>query len=408
VNEPLFVASVEQMVGELVLQVYVHRLRGGDERGARLSAERALERLLSRGLPTARGPGGALLLDPYATMNSLKARAGEPADEAWTDWVETARVNAMSLPKAPHRYRLTMVREWRLPAQRGGRDIVLRLPLPLRGSLAGTPDVRLLEPEGALVARRDEPGRVELRLDAAAVRGVARAEMTVDFVSGETDHVETDETPEALAASDDLWRRPVEGLIAPSAAITEFARGLPGGPDAPRELAVAAFDRLMSVLRLGDLHRDHLDGADRLGALLGTAWVDCALAANLFVAACRARGVPARIVSGFLLHRAFLAPHFWAEARLEQGRWVPFDLGGWDCCEGNPADPAWGGLFRGRVDARFLAEVAPRHFTGWGSARPPERWFRLFGVHGDGVRHTLHAFPGGDLFQGDELYLSVL
>jgi hypothetical protein len=156
------------------------------------------------------------------------------------------------------------------------------------------------------------------------------------------------------------------------------------------------------------LHRDHLASDDPLAGLLDSAWVDCALAANLFVALCRARGIPARMVSGFLLHRAFPAPHFWAEALLEGERWVPYDLGGWDYCEGDAADPEWGGFFRGRVDARFLAEVAPRGFTGWGSARPPNRWYRTFAPCEGGVDHLLHELPSREPFQADRLSLELL
>jgi hypothetical protein len=401
---PLFVASVEQVVEELLLQVYVHRLRAGDGEGARRRAERALERMLSRGLPSARGPNGNLLLDPYLSCNSLKARAGEPFDEAWDDWVEAARCNATSLPIAPHRYRVNLTRTWRLPPLPKDRPVVLRLPLPRRGAVRGTPEARLVEPEGAFIERRDEEGRVELRLDAARVRGVACAELSVEFIGGE----QLEAAAEEAASGVDLWLKPIEGLIGPSRTLEALASELPGGSQAPRQFAYAAFDHLMAVLRLGDLHRDHLSATDPLGSLLSSAWVDCALAATVFTALCRMRGIAARVVSGFLLHRAFPAPHFWAEARLEEGRWVPFDLGGWDYCRGDPHDPAWGHFFCGRVDARFLAEVGPRNFTGWGSARPPPRWFRLFALRGDGVEHTLHALPDGELFQGDRIALTVL
>ena len=400
---PIFVASVEQVVAEIVQQVYIHQHRTGDPGGAQRHAELALERLLSRGLPRDTGAQGELLLDPYLAMNSLKARPGEPADETWHDWVAASRVNATSLPVEPHRYRLSIARQWRLPALPQSRPVVLRLPLPIRGALRGTPEVRVLEPEGLPFVRRDEAGRVELRLDPALIRGRAHVEMSVEFVSGES--LEIDE-PAPTAEDRELWLKPSEGLIAPSQRLTALARTLPAG--CPRQTADAAFNHLLSVLRLGDLHRDHLASIDPLAELLDSAWVDCALAANLFVALCRSRGIPARMVSGFLLHRAFPAPHFWAEALLEGDRWVPYDLGGWDYCQGSFAEPNWGGFFRGRVDARFLCEVAPRGFTGWGSARPPNRWYRTFAPCEGGVVHTLHELPSREPFQTDYLSLEVL
>ncbi len=99
---------------------------------------------------------------------------------------------------------------------------------------------------------------------------------------------------------------------------------------------------------------------------------------------------PARLVSGFLIHPANIGPHAWTEARLAPGLWVPFDFGSWCYSAGNPEDPQWGGFYRGRIDARFLAETAPREFTGWGSAPPPQSWYRLESLEGERIVHTLY------------------
>jgi hypothetical protein len=405
---PILAASLDDVLELLVVQVWVYQARGGDRAGARARAERAVERLLSRGLPQARAGDGTMLLDPYATCNALKTRAGEHADEAWIDWLETLRRNAVSLPPAPHRYRFHLNREWRLPSPPPGRAIVLRLPLPLRGQL-GTPQVRLLEPAGALMERRDEAGRVELRLDPQRVRGSVVVEMAVDLVAGETrELVGPSASDPAAAAEEELWLRPSEGLIGPSPTVAALARDLPGGPGAARELARAAFDRLISLLQFGDVHREHLDREDPLGGLLKSSWADCALFSTLFVAICRARGVPARLVSGFLLYQAEPSPHHWAEVLVEPGRWVPYDFGTWDYSAGDTRDPVWGAFFRERIDGRFTAEVAPRHFTGWGSARPPERWLRLQRLTGDRYEHTLRVLPSGELFQRDLVAVETL
>jgi hypothetical protein len=164
----------------------------------------------------------------------------------------------------------------------------------------------------------------------------------------------------------------------------------------------------MTHLRFGDVHRADLDQDDPLGGLLQTRLADCVLGSSLLVALCRARGIPARMASGYLLHPANLGPHSWAEVRLAPDLWVPFDYGSWCYCAGDPSDPVWGKFFRGRIDARFLAELAPRDFTGWGSAPPPKRWFRLERLRGDRIEHTLHALPEGSLFRRDLLELQTL
>ena len=54
------------------------------------------------------------------------------------------------------------------------------------------------------------------------------------------------------------------------------------------------------------------------------------------------------------------------------------------------------------------AEVAPREFTGWGSAPPPDRWYRLEKLDGQRIVHTLHSLPDNRLFRRDALELEVL
>ncbi len=134
---------------------------------------------------------------------------------------------------------------------------------------------------------------------------------------------------------------------------------------------------------------------------------DCVLGSSLLVALCRAQGIPARLLTGYLLHPANIGPHSWAEARLGTDLWVPFDFGSWCYSAGNVDDPEWGGFYRGRIDARFLAETAPREFTGWGNAPPPERWYRLESLDGDRIVHTLHSLPDNKLFRRDTLDLKI-
>jgi hypothetical protein len=164
----------------------------------------------------------------------------------------------------------------------------------------------------------------------------------------------------------------------------------------------------MTHLRFGDVHRSELDPVDPLGGLIRSLRADCVLGSSLLIALCRAQGIPARLLTGYLLHPANPGPHSWAEVRLSPDRWVPMDYGSWCYCAGNPDEPLWGNFFRGRVDARFVAEVAPRQFTGWGSAAAPERWYRLERLRGRQIEHTLHALPDNTLFRRDLLDLQIL
>ncbi|MHC4742366.1 MAG: transglutaminase-like domain-containing protein [Planctomycetota bacterium] len=53
---------------------------------------------------------------------------------------------------------------------------------------------------------------------------------------------------------------------------------------------------------------------------------DCTDYTDLFVALCRANGIPARHVQGFLAFSADTLKHSWAEVYTEQFGWVPFDV----------------------------------------------------------------------------------
>jgi hypothetical protein len=406
----ILVASADDIIEQIIIKCWLHQARAGDHAGARQQAERTLERLLARGLAYKNGPGGALLLDPYAANNAVMSRAGDAADESWPFWQETTRRNAASLPAEARNYRFTMRREWHAYAVSPGRPLVFRMPLPLRGTQRGPAKVRLIHPADALIDLRETPGRVELRLDAAATNGPVVAELEVAFVGGEVRDTSAPSAPlgEGVGPQDHVWLREREGLIAPSPAIAALAAEMGRESATARDFVLAVWDRLIGKLRIGDVHRDDLDPDDPLGALLQGRVADCVLASSLLVAICRARGIPARVLSGFLLHPANLAPHSWAEVRIGADNWVPFDLGTWAYCAGNPHDPDWGHYFFGRLDARFIAEIAPRDFTGWGSAPPPAHWYRLERLCGDKIEHTLHALPDGTVTRRDIIGLEML
>lgn len=402
------VVGADEIIEQLLIQCWLFEALAGDRAAARRQAERTLERLLSQGLPHATGTSG-LRLDPYAAANWIKCRAGELTDEAWQAWQSTTRRNAVSLPREPCQYEFSMQREWHSYTVTPGRPVILRLPLPLRGAELGPAEIQLLEPHGARVDIRALGDRVELRLDPPAAAGPIIARMRVAFVAGDlVDSGSPAALPDSAVSGDDsLWLRDREGLVVQSAAVTALAANLAQQCADHRQFVHAAWRWLMQQLRFGDVHRGALDPDDPLGGLLTTRRADCALGSSLLIALCRARGIPARLLSGYLLHPANPGPHAWAEVRLAQDLWVPVDFGSWCYCAGNADDPDWGSFYLGRVDARFVAEIAPRQFTGWGSAPPPAQWYRLERLDGQAIEHTLHALPDNTLFRRDRLTVTM-
>lgn len=403
-----YVVGPEEIIEQLMIQCWVFEARGGDRAAARRNAEQTLERLLSKGLPCENGPRG-LRLDPYAAANMIKTRVGGLDDDSWSAWQQTTRRNAVSLPREPQRYELTLRREWHGYTQTQGRPVVLRVPLPSRQTQSGPAVVRMIEP-GSAAEVRETSGRVEIRLDPAQVSGPVIAEVCVQFVAGDAVDSLAPAAPlgSEAGAEEQVWLRDREGLVVTTPEISALAATLAHGCTDTREYLHAVWRWLMTELSFGDWHRQDIDANDPLGWLLKTRRADCFLGSSLLIALCRARGIPARLVTGFLLHPANIGPHSWAEVLLSPGAWVPYDFGSWCYSAGNPDDPQWGNFYRGRADARFLAETAPREFTGWGSAAPPPHWYRLESLDGDRIVHTLHSLPDNRLFRRDTLDVKVL
>jgi transglutaminase-like putative cysteine protease len=81
------------------------------------------------------------------------------------------------------------------------------------------------------------------------------------------------------------------------------------------------FRFVVSHMKYGG-YRSHADGALRAFVnQLG----DCTEYTDLFVALCRAGGLPARHVTGYITSRGDTPKHSWAEVYTRRHGWVPFD-----------------------------------------------------------------------------------
>jgi transglutaminase-like putative cysteine protease len=117
----------------------------------------------------------------------------------------------------------------------------------------------------------------------------------------------------------------------PYTVVTEAIRDFAGPFEAPAEKdrIQALHDIMLGVAdevayRPGDTHVQ-TTGAEALEQGAGV----CQDLAHIFCAACRALGIPARYVSGYLTqgldHQAHAASHAWAEAFVDSLGWVGFD-----------------------------------------------------------------------------------
>jgi hypothetical protein len=186
--------------------------------------------------------------------------------------------------------------------------------------------------------------------------------------------------------------------------VTALAEELAGHVADPGDAVRAFWDHLMDRMRCGAVHYHDIDMARPMDWQLDHGWYDCETGAALLVSLCRARGIPARMVSGYMLYPPAPTYHFWAEIWL--GDWVPFDLLSWDL-SGGGRDPAWRNIFAGALDYRMPVQRLPRHFVGPMSVRLPPRWHILASALPEGIRIGVHDMGSGEAAFSDDISVSV-
>jgi hypothetical protein len=278
-----------------------------------------------------------------------------------------------------------------------GTKLRLRAPRPLDGNYLK----RLVTTPWAQAASKPEivegPGRMEAKLttagEPAAILG-ARWDFTVRAQQGggggDLDR--------------DLYLKQQEGLIVVTQEIRERARAMapPGTP--PLEAIRAFWEYLNRELIFGSMHYDQIDLKRPCDQILEEGWFDCQTGASVLIALCRASGIPARMVSGYLLYPRAPLKHYWMEAWLEDGGWTPFDLISWDISEGGK-DIGWRDHYFGKVDYRLMTDRMPREFAGALGVPLPPAWHLLQQPVDCGVKGLFCAI-GGKMVYSDVVQIT--
>jgi hypothetical protein len=190
-----------------------------------------------------------------------------------------------------------------------------------------------------------------------------------------------------------LYLSEQEGLIVVSERIRALAHSLAGNHSPALDAVRAFWEYIIGTLIFGSIHYDQIDLALPCDWILDSGWFDCQLAASLFVALCRARGIPARVIGGYLLFRVAPMKHYWAEAWIEGQGWTPLDFMGWDLSLGG-RDVGWRDRFFGRLDYRLICERMPREFTGPLGVPVPEAWYMLQSARKGGSENSFMDVSG--------------
>src|SRR5581483_1398091 len=179
----------------------------------------------------------------------------------------------------------------------------------------------------------------------------------------------------------ELYSRPSEGLIKVSDRVRSVADALAGADADAATLVWRFWNFLHDEFTFGIVRYDELDPAHPVDWALEHRYFDCQLGAALFCSLCRARGLPARMVGGYLLRMASPSIHTWLEVWIEGVGWVPFDLATWKLSDGG-RDKEWRDYYFGQLDHRLTTQRPPRLFNGLGDVRLPRAWQMLFSLDG--------------------------
>jgi Transglutaminase-like superfamily len=355
-------ASETQIRDFILLSGWAFEFQAG-ESGLEEKAAEALDRFVALGLPFRQSQKGRRF-DPVETLNFIKWMGLAGKDFFWVDrFVETGR-RLVRAQASAGRYSVALRRTVNIEPLNGQGAVRLRLPIPLVSPSLS--NLTIVGASAGPLATRIGADRIEARGPRPAGRE-ATLEARFSFsVSSEAVDRDRGGLERCLA--------PNEGLIQVTPRISALADACAAGVATPAETVRRFWDFILDNLCLGAVHYDAVASAPSAGEwALNSGWFDCRVGSALLASLCRARGVPARLLSGYLLYPAAPTFHFWVEVWLGPEGWTPFDLMGSDLSVGGRGT-AWRDHFAGRVDARMTTTCMPLRFTGSPGVRYPPLW----------------------------------
>ncbi len=363
--------------------------------GVRAAAvtRQSLNQWIAMGLGVRADLHGERRFNPVEVVNVLKRLGLEGRDPFWSErYVGTGRrlVTDLSSSSDTDKFIVHFRRTFNLRTVPAGKGLRLRVPLPLKSVHGEGLDVRPFAEGSPAATLSVSEGRLEARLVASGQESVTvGARLSFSAQPPAPDRT----SPASLAP----YLKPRDGLVVISNRVNELARSLaPRGANALSTIR-AFWNYMLDDLNCGAIHYDQVRADAPCDVVLETGWYDCQLGSALFIALCRARGIPARLVSGHVLYRRAPTNHYWAEVWLGEMGWTPFDFLSWDLSLGG-RDPLWRDTFYGRIDSRMITQLLPFEFTGSIGVTIPVAWHILQIAKDGGVDISLVAADGEPVY----------
>ncbi len=390
------------MARSLLIAALPYELAAGEVAKTDNIVSEALEAWIGSGLKFGLSADGKRLFDPVEVFNHMKWEGLMGRDGFWSrHFIPTARAftrqsagvdGRLPKPLEKKRFSVELRRKFSFRNPAPARKLRLRLPLPLP-SHAQDIEISPISPDGigSSISRSD--GRLEFQVE---MKDPGSVEIGAGLSFTANGAVQGSGSQSLTPQERELYLRPAEGLIRISPRIADLAATF-AGADTSLEVALNAWDFLLDELSCGMVRYDQVDPQAPGDWVLDNGWYDCQLGSSLFIAICRARGIPARLASGYMLYDLAPGYHYWSEIWQDGQGWLPFDLLCWDLSAGG-RDALWRTHFAGAVDYRMVTQCLPLSFTGPMSVRFPPAWHLLNAPLDGGMAIHFTALDGEPIY----------
>jgi hypothetical protein len=386
--------------------------RGG--RGEALAgAAKALDIVIEAELGYARGDGGEYLFDPVEVEQFLDWSARAGFNPLWGNRQRLANLQvaaedrslgrssgAPSQTTQARRFKISFQRVFDLGRFPAAANLRLRLPAPLRCGYHRDIVVTPVVPPSLGAEWVLSEGRLDIRLMTPTDPAV---EIAVDMdilalLPGGRDFAGLDKLDDA-----DVHLRAAEGFVRITPRIRSLALRLAGSRQ-PIEAVVAFWTYIAEEIRFGFVRYDEIIPGAAPDWVVDNRAGDCQLCVSLLVSLCRARDIPARVVTGHYLNRLAPTNHAWAEIWIDDLGWTPLDMHHLERDEPQSAiDSSWPEHFARRLDYRLAFQRLPLEFTGPMSVRFPVAWQMLHTSIEGGVAISYLDIADGSLIHQDRV-----